>query len=223
MRSTITTFLLAAATSTAAFAAPLPARAGSAAADSAVTLTVQNNRNVPVTVFAERGDLDVRIGMVPALRTTTLPMPTWVTAEGDELQLFVHPEGGIDLSAVVFDVHPGSHLALEVPDNANGYVPRPAPEMTAELPPNEMGATTVTVANQRDVDVVIYLENGQFDIRLGTVPANSTRTLGVPERYALGQQSIDLVVHPERGFDMESQTLDLRKGAHLGLRVPKRK
>jgi len=225
MRTTITTFLLTAATSTAVLAAPASARANPAtlAPDtSSVTLTVQNNRNVPVTVFAERGDLDIRIGEVPALRTTTMPMPNWVTDEGDELQIFVHPEGGMDLNAEVFDVHAGAHLALEVPTNPNGYVPKPAPQLTAVLPPNELHATTVTVTNQRDVNVVIYLENGDFDVRLGTVPASSTRTLGVPERFAHGQQSIDMIVHPERGFDLETQTLDLRKGTHLGLIVPKK-
>jgi hypothetical protein len=225
MRTMITTFLLTAATSTAVLAAPPTARANPATLvpdTSAVTLTVQNNRNVPVTVFAERGDLDIRIGEVSALRTSTLPMPSWVTDDGNELQIFVHPEGGIDLNAEVFDVHPGSHLALEVPNNATGYVPRPAPRMTATLPSNELHATTVTVTNQRDVNVVIYLENGDFDVRLGTVPANSTRTLGVPERFAHGQQSIDMIVHPERGFDLETQTLELLKGTHLGLVVPKK-
>jgi len=221
MRTTMMTFLLAAATSTAAWAAPVSAQPNTALPDSSAILTVQNNRNVPVTVFVEQGQLDVRVGMVPAMRTATLALPNWVTDERDELQIFVHPEGGIDLNAEVMAVKPGAHLALEVPKGMNP-TPRPAEEMTATLPPNELAATTVTVTNERDVDVVVYLENGDFDVRLGTVPANSTRTLGVPERYARGQQSIDMIVHPERGFDLETQTLDLRKGTHLGLRVPKK-
>jgi copper(I)-binding protein len=221
MRTTMMTFLLAAATSTAAWAEPVPAQPKAVPADSAVTLTVQNNRDVPVTVFVEQDQLDVRVGMVPALRTVTLALPSWVTEDASDLQVFVHPEGGIDLNAEVMAVKPGAHLALEVPKGMNPPA-QPAREMTATLPPSEMAATTVTVTNERDVEVAIYLENGDFDIRLGMVPANSTRTLGVPAQYAHGQQSIDLVVHPERGFDMESQTLDLRKGEHLGLRVTKK-
>jgi anti-sigma-K factor RskA len=220
MRTMMTTILLAAATATAAYAAPLPV-SPARTPPAAVTLTVQNNRSVPVTVFVDENDLDIRLGEVSAMRTATLVLPKWVSEAGNELQIFVHPEGGIDLNAQIYDVHPGAHLALEVPKGMNAP-PQPAREMTATLPPNEMAATTVTVTNERDVEVVIYLENGDFDVRLGTVPASSTRTLSVPEQYAHGQQSIDLVVHPERGFDLESQTLDLRNGTHLGLRVPKK-
>ena len=139
MRTTMMTFLLAAATSTAAWAAPVSAQPNTALPDSVATLTVQNNRNVPVTVFVEQGELDVRVGMVPALRTSTLALPSWVTEDRNELQVFVHPEGGIDLNAEVMAVKPGAHLALEVPKGMNTPA-RPTQEMTAKLPPNENGS-----------------------------------------------------------------------------------
>jgi hypothetical protein len=221
MRTMMTTILLAAATATAAYAAPLPV-SPARTPPAAVTLTVQNNRSVPVTVFVDENDLDIRLGEVSAMRTATLVLPKWVSEAGNELQIFVHPEGGIDLNAQIYDVHPGAHLALEVPKGMMTPREQPAREMAATLPASERSATTVTVTNERDVDIVVYLENGDFDVRLGTVPASSTKTLGVPERYARGQQSIDVVVHPERGFDMESQTLDLHKGEHVALRVPKK-
>jgi len=222
MRTTITTFLLAAATATAAYAEPAPPAATPAFPDSAVTLTVQNNRSVPVTVFADQNDLAIRIGIVPAMQTVTLSLPKWASEAGHELRLFVHPAGGIDLDAQMYDVHPGARLALEVPSAME--TPRGlAEKMKATASRGAMSSATVTVTNERDVDIAVFLQHGDVDIRLGTVPANSTRTLAVPQRYAQGRQSIDMVVHPESELLTESRTIDLEKGRHAELLVPKKR
>jgi hypothetical protein len=79
------------------------------------TLTVQNPRAKPVTVFAEQGSsIDVRLGQAPAHGRATLRFPKSVV-RGEEVRVFVHPEGGFDLSAQTLHVHPGEHLGLGVP------------------------------------------------------------------------------------------------------------
>ncbi|AHG92595.1 hypothetical protein J421_5060 (plasmid) [Gemmatirosa kalamazoonensis] len=79
------------------------------------TLTVDNPRGVPVTVFAEPGTYDVRLGQVPACSRLTLRFPQSVVLPNSSLRVFVHPEGGPDLSSQLLKVAPGEHLALRVP------------------------------------------------------------------------------------------------------------
>lgn len=221
MRTMITTCLLALASATAAYAQPVPRADLSTAPDSTVTLTVQNNRDVPVTVFADQNDLAIRIGMVPAKETMTLSLPKWASEAGHQLRIFVHPAGGIDLNAEMYDVRPGARLALEVP-SATG-TEQPSGKMKPTAPRAGTSGATVTVTNQRDVDIVVFLQHGDLDVRLGKVPANSTRTLAVPPPYADGRQTIDMVVHPEEELLTESQTINLEHGTHAELLVPKKK
>lgn len=188
--------------------------------DSVSTIEVQNNRNVPVTVFLERGDFDVRVGTVGPLRTANLPLEAWMI-QHDAVQLFVHPEGQMDLESQVFNVRNGDRIGLIVPRSSNGFIPQPRPaRMTAELPPGDESATTLTVQNERPTPVVIYVDAGDYDIRLGTVPAKATATLKVPEWLVLEDEDLAVIVHPEHGWDLESRNLKVRLHEHLGLRVP---
>lgn len=79
------------------------------------TLTVDNPRDVPVTIFAQQQQFDVRLGVVPANGKATLRFPKSVIDAGSSLRLVVHPEGGRDLASTSMKVATGQHLGLKVP------------------------------------------------------------------------------------------------------------
>jgi aromatic ring-cleaving dioxygenase len=188
--------------------------------DSVSTIEVQNNRNVPVTVFLERGDFDVRVGTVGPLQTANLPLEAWML-QNDAVQLFVHPEGEMDLQSQVFDVRNGERIGLIVPKSSNGFLAQTEPaRMTAELPPGDASVTTLTVRNDRSKPVVVYADHDDFDIRLGTVPGSATATLKLPDWLVLENENLAIIIHPEGEFDLASQNLKVRLHEHLGLRVP---
>ncbi len=193
----------------------------SVTADTSVnTVTVQNDRKVPVTVYMEYGDFDRRLGVVPALQTATLPLPPWAVEGRESIQLFVHPEGEAeDLATQEFTLEPPARLAMMVPARGN-MAPAPADTMMAVIPPEELADATLTVDNPRAKLVTVYAEQGPFDVRLGQVPAHSRATLRFPKSVVLPDQSIQIFVHPEAGIDLGSETMEVRPGEHLGLRVP---
>jgi hypothetical protein len=82
---------------------------------SETTLTVDNPRPQSVTVFVEQGAFDVRLGQVAAHSRETLPVPKSVFNMVSAIEIFVHPEGGRDLSGEVVDLGRGAHLGLRVP------------------------------------------------------------------------------------------------------------
>ena len=86
-----------------------------AAEGTTTTLTVENARDQQVTVFLERGLLDVRVGVVPAHQEETLLIPPSLTENAEEVDIFFHPEGGRDLVNHIFELKSGEHLNIEVP------------------------------------------------------------------------------------------------------------
>lgn len=188
--------------------------------DTVPAIEVQNNRTVPVTVILERGDFDVRVGTVGPLQTVALPVAPWLLRDGS-VQFFVDPKGERDLASSPIDVPHGKRIALFVPRSGTGFIVRPqADRMSAELPPADDGATTLTVENERSSPVVVYADEDPFDTRLGTIPALTTTTLKVPSWMVLTDGDLSIVVHPTRGRDLGSQDLVIRPHEHLGLRVP---
>lgn len=181
---------------------------------------VQNDRNVPVTIYVEHGDFDIRLGVVKPMQMANLRIPSWLEREGEDLQVYAHPEGGMDLATQHFTWRSGARLGVLVPANGTDLASLPAAaSMSAVIPPKELNATTLTVDNQRAESVVMFVEQGDFDIRLGTVAAHSTATLRIPDWIVNEHDSVEIFAHPERGFDLSSQHLDLRPKEHLGLRV----
>lgn len=186
------------------------------------TIQVQNDRKVPITVFIERGDFDVRLGKVAAMRTATLNLPDWVVTGNAKVEIFVHPDGETDLASQSFDVTPGAKLGMIVqPGDMPAWSPSPDDSMSAVLDCGDLKATTVTVENPRKEDVTVYVEQGDFDIRLGSVHAGQTKTLRIPETIAEKQDDVELFVSPEHGLDLSSQAFQLTRGVHLGLKVPR--
>lgn len=197
------------------------AQAPKKTAESGADIAVQNNRKVPVTVYLDQGDFDLRLGEVGALNTSTLKLPTWLVRDQRDIQIFVHPEDGNDLASTHFTVAPGTHLALTVQvGDYPPWKPSPADTMSAVLSPSDKRTATLTVENPRKQDVTIYVEQGDFDLRLGIVKAGKTRTLKLPPPTSSSASQIQIFVHPARGVDLSSSYLDISPGAHLGLKVP---
>jgi len=211
---------LAASLGVAAFAvlvAPVQATAQSTK-DRPAVLTVDNTRSEPVTVYVDRDEFDIRVGTVPAHQKAKLQLPSYLD-DGQDVQVFVHPEGGQDLASQDVTVTWGEDIDILVPTNNVGYVPPPAPEKIANPGP---GTTTVTVQNPRDVPVTVFVERGEFDARIGTVAPDREVTLKIPEYLTRDESTIQIVVHPERGMDLASQDFDLKPDAHLLVKVPLR-
>lgn len=180
------------------------------------TITLDNTRGVPVVVYLEQGDFDLRLGMVAAHETQKLALPKYLD-DDQVVQVFVHPEGGVDLASQDVTVKRGENIKVYVPESDNGYVP-PAPPET--IPNPGQGTTTVTVKNPRAKMVTVFVEQGAFDTRIGTVPADQERTLEIPTRLTEGREGVEIFIHPEGGVDLSSHYMDLHKGAHLLIQVP---
>jgi hypothetical protein len=182
----------------------------------APTVTVENARGVPVTVYLERGLFDVRLGTVSPHGSQVFNLPPYLT-EGEKVQIFAHPDGSVDLGTQELTVRRGEHLTLLVPASDVADVP----ELHEEVMPNPAeGAATVTVQNGLAKQVTVFVERGEFDIRLGTVAANREQTLTLPSSMADENNEVDLFVHPAGGVDSTTQTFELTPGAHLVLEVP---
>jgi hypothetical protein len=182
------------------------------------TVTVQNNRPVPVVVYLDQGKFDIRLGTVPARNIARLDLPKYLN-ENASVDVVIHPEGGRDLSAGPITLEMGKKLEVLVPTNDNGYIPPPPRET---IPNPGEGTTTVTVENPRDQQVTVFLERGQFDVRVGVVPAHQEETLVIPSSLTGGWEEVDIFLHPEGGGDLTSHIFELKPGAHLLVRVPLR-
>jgi len=191
-------------------------------ADTVNTVTVQNDRKVPVTVYMEYGEFDRRLGVVPGLQTKTLPLPATLVRGRESVRLFAHPDGDADdLATQEIQLRPPGRVAMLIPPRG-GLGQTPADTMSAVIPPEELADATITVDNPRTVPVTVFAEQGPFDVRLGRVPAKGRVTVRFPKSVELGGESIQVFVHPEGSEDLASETLQIRKGEHLGLRVPAR-
>ena len=224
MKTQIATLALGLATLASPVHAQLAQRAGSTASTdtSANAVTVQNDRKVSVTVYMDWGQFDRRLGTVPPFQTATLPLPKWAVQGHETVRLFAHPEGDpSDLSSGEFPLQPPGRIAMVVPP-PGGLPATPTDTMSAVIPPDELADATLTVDNPRGTPVTVFAEQGAFDVRLGQVPAHGRVTLRFPKSVVAFDESIEVVVHPERGVDLESETMNVRKGEHLGLRVPVR-
>jgi hypothetical protein len=179
------------------------------------TVTVQNDRGVPVTVFADEGDLDRRLGAVGPDTTVTFRLTMPLVGEPTDVQIVAEPRGEFDLAADL-SVRPGSHLAVLVPSAADL---RPVPPAPMVDPHPDDPNTSVTVRNGRSQEVVVFLEHGEFDTRLGSVPARRTATLRIP-RWLTNEGGVRLVLQPRSGFALITEPRRIPAGHHLGVVVP---
>lgn len=80
----------------------------------ATTVTVNNDRNRPVTVFAEQGTYSVRLGEVKAGQQATLRLPKALVSRENTIRVFVRPAGGLDLATQLLQLKSGDHLGVRV-------------------------------------------------------------------------------------------------------------
>jgi hypothetical protein len=93
---------------------PSAPRASAPEDSAAMTLVVvENDRRVPATVYLERGDEDIRLGVVAAFGDTTLRIPDYLA--GGNVRFFVEPAGEIDESTGIVDFERGKHVGLIIP------------------------------------------------------------------------------------------------------------
>ncbi len=187
---------------------------------SSATVTVENDRNVAMTVFLEQGNFNVKLGSIAPDQTATWQLPSWVSNYDESVQFYLEPRKGTSLESQELQMQPGAHIGLLVPPG-NGLADV-TPRMTAVLSPADEAATTVTVQNDKPGPIAVDLEQGDFDIRLGSVPARSMQTLRVPQWMVLNGGLVQVFLHTRAGDDLSSSTFELHDGAHYGVQVPTR-
>ena len=190
-------------------------------AQQGVVVDVQNERNVPVTVFIKAGPFDRRLAVVPARQTRQVALPDWATKDQRAVKLVIHAEGDVeDVGTRIYSVRSAGHLSVIVP--AKGRMPvLPEDTMSAVLSREELAGTTITVENPRNRAVTVYAEHHPFDYRLGRVAPGGKATFQLPRATVGPDRAVKIFLHPDGGTDLASEKLYVKKGEHLGLRVPK--
>jgi NADPH-dependent ferric siderophore reductase len=77
-------------------------------------IEVQNDRHVPVAVYAQDAYGEVELGVVPPDSTITLRLRDAFVGRGD-VDFFVHPKGAPDQETGYLDVRRGERLGIVVP------------------------------------------------------------------------------------------------------------
>jgi len=183
------------------------------------TVTVDNTRAVPVTVYLNQDQTasgNVPLGTVAPHSEATLALPPYLL-DGDEIGIMVHPANGEDLGVQDLTFQKGKNLDVYVPTTNDGYIPPPPP---ATIPNPGKGTTTLTVQNPSNQDLMVSLQHGPFDTRLGVAPAGRETTLVIPAAFTLGDPSIQVFLTPKDGLDLDTSTFTLDHDAHLLVRVP---
>ena len=87
-----------------------------AATDSShITLVeVQNDRHVPITVYAQDSWGEIKLGVVPADSTVTLRLRDDFVSRGD-VDFFVQPRGQPEQETGYLEMHRGERLGIVVP------------------------------------------------------------------------------------------------------------
>jgi hypothetical protein len=81
---------------------------------SAATVTIDNARSQPVTVFAEQGLRFVRLGDVAANQQGTLALPKTLLSGKDGVRIFARPVGAAERSTQALKLREGDHISVIV-------------------------------------------------------------------------------------------------------------
>ena len=81
---------------------------------------------------------------------------------------------------------------------------------------------TLSVQNDRDEAVTVYLDSTPFERTLGTVEAMRTATFSLPESVGRDGETVRLLIQPRGGFALEARGMvrDSDDGVHLALTLP---
>jgi len=91
-----------------------PRHQASIDSSNATLIEVQNDRRVPVAVYAQDSWGEVELGVVPPDSTLTLRLSDALVGRG-EVDFFVHPKGAPDEETGYLDVRRGERLGILVP------------------------------------------------------------------------------------------------------------
>lgn len=80
----------------------------------AATVTIANERNGSVSVFAEQGLLFVKLGEVGAKQQETLLLPAYITKSKTPVRVFARPDGASSISTKAMKLEQGDHIAVIV-------------------------------------------------------------------------------------------------------------
>jgi hypothetical protein len=98
--------------------------------------------------------------------------------------------------------------------------PTPTAKLPLGPPPTSRATPTATVENDRNTPVEVYVEIGEAELHLGTVPANNEQTFPLPSWLTNFPRTVDFFIHPTKGFDEDTGPLELGPSEHLGIIVP---
>jgi len=184
------------------------------------SLVVQNDRSAPVTVYVEQGNFDLRVGAVAADTIATLRLPKGVIWGQRDVRILAHPYSGFDVETRRLDVRPGARIGVLVPPAGERIAVRVGTgEPVMRDPHPGSPATSVTVRNDGDRKVAMFVEQGAFDTRLGSVSPHATATLRIPT-WLVNRRDVVLLADRENGLDFRTPPMRILKGHHLGMIVP---
>jgi hypothetical protein len=79
---------------------------------------------------------------------------------------------------------------------------------------------TVTVQNNRDEEIIVYVDAIPFERVLGTVEAMSTGTFELPEGAWMGRERVKLLIQPEGKLPLQTEVMVRDEAPQLALVVP---
>lgn len=181
-------------------------------------LTVQNDRDVPVTVFVQTRGIDRRLGVVPAGAVSALAIPAAAVRGQDALRFYARtPGNGPDLVAQSLPVNTASQLGLLVPPSGGvTWSDSIAVPLTAE----ERAQATVTIDNRRNKAMAVYAEQGTFSVKIGEASANGMTTLRLPASMVRdNNEGVRVLLRPAGDLGLSTQLLKLKNGDHVAVEV----
>lgn len=181
------------------------------------TITVQNDRQTPVTLYLDAGRVDRAIGTVAAGAVGSVAIPEW-SVRG---QRTVKVVARIDRDAKAI----ASYVVPLSDDRTFGLLVPPAgglpsgDSMLVTLPKQSANVATVTVDNKRAGTVTVFAEQGLLFVRLGEVAAQSQETLRVPESLTKSNAPIRVFARPEGAATVSTKGLRVEQGDHIAVIV----
>jgi hypothetical protein len=186
---------------------------------SANSLTVQNGRKTPVTIYLVNGGLDRRLGVVDGFSDATLPLPSWAVRSKATVRLVARTANpALDLATGDIKLQAPARLGMVIPTTELAFARTDT--MSVMISPDDAGHATITVDNPRSMPVNVFGTNGPFDVRIGQVAPRSRATLRFPSALVTTSNSVTVLVRPQSGLELASDKLRVRVGDHLALRVP---
>lgn len=180
-------------------------------------LTVQNDRDVPVTVFVQTRGTNRKLGVVKAGTVGTLSIPAAAVRGQESLYFYARtPGNGPDLVAQALPVNTTSQLGLLVPPSGGVTW---SDSIAVPLTREERANATVTIDNRRSKAMTVYAEQGTFSVKIGEATANGLTTLRLPANMLGNTDGVRVLLRPAGDVGLSTQVLKLKTGDHVAVEV----